>query len=96
MSRQLWPKHSQSNEEDSLLVKSNGPTMFLVNGEERTRVGLQHVHFNQKYLKEYTHRKHNVQLEEFPHERTIVDGETLNRLTDEECICLSSYGLHIQ
>ena len=89
-------KLSQSNEEDSLLTKSNGPTMFLVNGEERTKVGPQYVHFNQKCLKEYPHRKHNVQLEEFPHEHIIVDRETLNRLTDEECTCLSSYGLHIQ
>ena len=59
-------------------MKSNGPTMFLVNGEERTKVGPQYVHFNQKCLKEYPHRKHNVQLEEFPHEHIIVDRETLN------------------
>ena len=39
-------KLSQSNEEDYFLIKSNGPTMFLVNGEERTKVGPQYVHFN--------------------------------------------------
>ena len=57
-------KVSQSNEEDYLLIKSNGPTMFLANGEEQTKVGPQYVHFNQKCLKEYLHRKHNVQVEE--------------------------------
>ena len=88
-------KLSQSNEEDYLLIKSNGPT-FLVNGEERTKVGLQYVHFNQKCLKEYLRRKRNVQVEEFPYERIIIDRKTLNRLTDEECACLSSYRLHIQ
>ena len=87
---------SQSNEKDYLLIQSNGPTTFLVNGEERTTVGPQYVHFNQKCLKEYLHRKHNVQVEEFPYERIIVDTETLNRLTDEECACLSSCGLYIQ
>ena len=69
--------------------------MFLVNGEEQTKVDRQYVHFNQKCLKEYLHRKHKVQVEEFLYER-IIDRETLNRLTDEECACLSSYGLHIQ
>ena len=70
--------------------------MFPVNGEERTKAGPQYLHFNQKCLKEYFHRKYNVQVEEFPYERIIIDRETLNRLTDEECACLSSYGLHIQ
>ena len=78
-------KLSQSNEKDYLLIKSNGPTTFLVNGEEQTKVGPQYVHFNKKCLKEYLHRKHNVQVEEFPYERNIIDRETLNRLTDEEC-----------
>ena len=88
-------KLSQSNDGDYLLIKSNCPTTFLVNGEERTKVDPQYVHFNQKCLKEYLHRKHNVQVEEFPYERIIIDRETLNSLTDEECACLSSYGLHI-
>ena len=96
MSRQLWPKTFQSNEEDCLLIKSNDPTTFLVNGEEVTKVGPQYVYFNQKYLKEYRHRKRNVQVENFPYESIIIDRETLNRSTEEECACLSSYGLHIQ
>ena len=50
----------QSNEEDSLLIKPNGPITFLVNNEERTKVGPQYVHLNQKFLKEYLYRKHNV------------------------------------
>ena len=66
-------KLSQSNEEDYHLVKSNGPTKFLVNGEERMKVGPQYVHFNQKCLKKYLHRKYNVQVEEFPYERIIID-----------------------
>ena len=53
-------KLSQSNKEDYLLIKSNGPTTFLAYGEERTKVGPQYVHFNQKCLKEYLRRKHNV------------------------------------
>ena len=90
-------KLSQSNEEDYLLIKSNGPTTFLVNGEERTKVGPQYVHFNQKCLKEYLHRKHNVQVEEFLYDCIIIiDRETLKRLRDEECACLSSNGLHNQ
>ena len=96
MSRQLWPKTFQSNEEDCLLIKSNDPTAFLVNGEEVTKVGPQYVYFNQKYLKEYHHRKRNVQVEQFPYESIIIDRETLNMSTEEECACLSSYGLHIQ
>ena len=89
-------KLSQSNEENYLLIKSNGPTAFLVNGEDRTKVGPPYVHFNQICLKEYLHRIHNVQAEEFPYESIIIDRKTLNMLTDEECACLSSYGLHIQ
>ena len=89
-------KLSQSNDEDYFLIRSNSPTTFLVNGEDTTKFGPQYVYFNQKCLKEYLHRKHNVQVEEFPYEHIIIDTETLNTLTDEECACLSSYGLHIQ
>ena len=46
--------------------------MFIENGEEGTKVGPQYVHFNQTCLKEYLHRKHNVQVEEFPYERIII------------------------
>ena len=53
-------------------------------------------HFNQKRLKEYLHKQHYVQVEEFPYEHIIIDRETLNRLTDEKCAGLSSYGLQIQ
>ena len=47
--------------------------MFIVNGEEGTKVGPQYVHFNQKCLKGYLHRKHNVQVEEFPYDHIIND-----------------------
>ena len=60
------------------------------------KVGPQHVHFNLVCLKEYLHRKYKVQEKEFPYEYIIIDRETLKRLTDEECACLSSYRLHIQ
>ena len=66
-------KLSQSNEEDYHLIKSNGPTIVLVNGENGEKVGPQYVHFNQKCLKEYLHRKHNVQIEEISYERIIID-----------------------
>ena len=58
-------KLSHLNEEDYLLIKSNDPKTFLINGKEQTKVGQQYVHFNQKCLKEDLHRKHNVQREEF-------------------------------
>ena len=48
---------SQSKVEGYLLIKSNGSTIFLVNGEERTKIGPQYVHFNLKCLEEYLHRK---------------------------------------
>ena len=87
----------QQNEEGYLLIKPNDPTKFLVNGEEQTKVGRQYVCFNKKCLKEYLHRKYNVQVEEFLYDCiTIIDRETLKRLREEECACLSSNGLHSQ
>ena len=90
-------KLSQPREEGSLIIISNGPTKLLVNGEEQKKVGPHYIYFNQKYLKEYLHGKHNVQVQEFPYESIIiVNKETSNKLKDEECACLSSNGLHIQ
>ena len=95
MSRHLWPKTFTIKWGRLHLNQIKSPHNVPCKWR-RVNESWPAVHFNQKCLKEYLHRKHNVQVEEFQYESIIIDRTTLNMLTDEECACLSSYGLHIQ
>ena len=50
-------KLKPADNRDYLLVKSHGPSTYMVKGESRTRYGPQYIHFKADCLKEYAHAK---------------------------------------
>lgn len=78
---------------DYLLVRSYGPSTFMVKGESMTKYGPQYVHFNAQCLKEYAHRKHDIYYENFPLSIVSVTDTTLGKLSQHEKEFLTGLGV---
>ena len=84
-----------ANIRDYLLVKSHGPSTYMVKGESRTRYGPQYIHFKADCLKEYAHAKQDTVYEVFPFELIKVENETLKQLTEEEKVYLQCFNIRL-
>jgi hypothetical protein len=79
--------------DDYLLVRSHGPSTYMVNGEMKTKYGPQYIHFHSNCLKEYSMRKHEKEYETFPFEIIRVDEKTLRSLSDAEVKYIKNLGI---
>ena len=78
-----------------LLVKSHGPSTFMVKGESRKRHGPQYIHFKTDCLKQYARAKQDTMSDVFPFELIKVEKEMLKQLTGEEKAYLQSFNIKL-
>ena len=88
-------KLKPADNRDYLLVKSHGPSTYMIKEESRTRYGLQHIHFKADCLKECAHARRDTVYDVFPFELIKVEEETLKQLTEEEKACLQSFNIKL-
>ena len=77
------------------MVKSHGPSTYMVKGESRTSYGTQYIHFKADCLKEYAHAKQDSVYDVFPFELIKGEKETLKQLTEEEKGYLQSFNIRL-
>ena len=89
-------KLKPADNRDYLLVKSHGPSTYMVKGESRTSYGPQYIHFKADCPKEYAHAKQDSVYDVFPFELIKVEKETLKQLTEEEKAYLQSFNIKLR
>ena len=88
-------KLKPADNRDYLLVKSHGPSIYMVKKESRTRCGPQYIHFKVDCLKDYAHVKQDIVYDVSPFDLIKVEKETLKQLTKEEKACLQSFNIKL-